>query len=47
MFRYRKYKSEYRLENVTSYSGRGDGERRELYRRLWQFAGQVMLVSDW
>ena len=47
MFRYRKYNSEYRLENVKSYSGRGDEERRELYRRFWQFAGQVMIASDW
>ena len=45
MIRYRKYKSEHRLENVTRYSGCVDEEK--LYRRLWQFAGQVMLVSDW
>ena len=44
--RYRKYKSEFRLENVTSYRGRGDEERRELYRRLWQFAGQCILEED-
>ena len=34
------------MENVTSYRGRGDEERRELYRRLWQFAGQCILEED-
>ena len=40
MTRYRKYKSEYELEYVTSYRGRG------LYRRLWKFAGQSILEED-